>query len=285
MEVALKVLDIASYVVGAGAILTMLVIVFRKMRVVASIDTASVPKHQQEKKRKELASLRLMRKFERAGGFFGRFIKPPFARFGNSIGTLVKKLTKYERKIALSAAEQISKLPEQETVKKVEELFERAREKIASEDLKAAEQTYIELISVDPVSVKAYKELGDLYMTMKEYTSAKETYEYIIRLEEKKMGKQVLEGEQVALTTEMADHHGDLARSLIGLGKYPEASKQFEEALRLEPNNPKYLDLLIDVNIQMKKKPEAEEALARLKEANPENQKIAEFEEMIKAID
>ncbi|MCX6743398.1 MAG: hypothetical protein NT116_04145 [Candidatus Parcubacteria bacterium] len=57
-----------------------------------------------------------------------------------------------------------------------------------------------------------------------------------------------------------------------------------EKALGLEPNNPKYLDLLITISLIIKYKNLAKQSLERLKEANPDNAKIEEFQAQIKEL-
>jgi hypothetical protein len=53
------------------------------------------------------------------------------------------------------------------------------------------------------------------------------------------------------------------------------------KALEIEPNNPRYLDTILEISIIKKDKVLANETYKRLKEVNPENQKLAEIKEEI----
>jgi hypothetical protein len=50
-----------------------------------------------------------------------------------------------------------------------------------------------------------------------------------------------------------------------------------KKALKIEPNNPRYLDTMFRISIIIKDKVLAFEAYDRLSKVNPENQKLAEF--------
>jgi len=281
MDLFFNILDIASYVIAGLALVGILYIVLRKFSVVASIDTQSIPKHQQEVVRQKLAAKRLLRKFENAGGFLNRFVKPFFLKLYEWSKSLIQHLIKIERQISVSLAKKQSK--KDGAHEKISELKEIAEEAKSAEDYNEAEQKYIEMISLNPHSVEAYKKLGDLYMETKEYKSALETYTFIISLE-KKSGD-TPQSVDVGAGSAIADHYADIARANIGLEQWAAASTSIDEALKFEPNNPKYLDILFNVSIQLKDTQRADEALTRLKEVNPENQKLEEFIDQLARIE
>jgi len=280
MDLFFHILDIASYVIAGLALIGIIVIVFRKLSVVASIDTQSIPKHQQEAVRQKLAAKRLLRKFEHAGGFVNRFVKPLFLKLYELTKSLIQHLIKLERQISVSLAKKQSK--QGDAHEKITELKEIAEEAHSAEDYTEAEQKYIEMISLNPHSVESYKNLGDLYMETKEYKSALETYTYIISLEKKQGTPQAVD---VGAGSAIADHYADIARANIGLEQWAAAVISIDEALKFEPNNPKYLDILFSVSIELKDEKRADEALTRLKEVNPENQKLEEFTDQLARIE
>ena len=63
-----------------------------------------------------------------------------------------------------------------------------------------------------------------------------------------------------------------------------DAKQNIQEALDLEPNNPRYLDLILDLSIMKKDKESALYYLEKLAEVNPENNKLNELSERIEAI-
>jgi tetratricopeptide (TPR) repeat protein len=68
------------------------------------------------------------------------------------------------------------------------------------------------------------------------------------------------------------------------LNNLESAIKYFKRALQIEPNNPRYLDLLLHFSIMVKDKKLAQRTLRQLKETNPDNNKIEEFEQKINEI-
>lgn len=272
MQLLFNILDIASYVIAGLAVIGILVILIRKFFVVSSIDTGSIPKHQQEAVRQQLAATRLKRKFERAGGVANKFVKPTLQKSYTWGKSLIQNLVKLERQTSVLIAK--SRRKPDEAHEKIVELKESAQEATKAEDFAEAEAKYIEMISLNPQSVETYKKLGDLYMEMKEYKSALETYGFIISLEKKQGATQTTD---VGPGSALADHYADVARAHIGLSEWTQALQNIDEALKFEPNNPKYLDLLFDISIELKDATRGDEALTRLKEVNPENQKLEEF--------
>jgi predicted Zn-dependent protease len=71
---------------------------------------------------------------------------------------------------------------------------------------------------------------------------------------------------------------------LQGLGALEEAKMQMDLVLAQDANNPKYLDKLIELSILVKDRKAAREAFDRLKAINPENQKLAIFEDKLRQL-
>ncbi|MDP3965069.1 MAG: hypothetical protein Q8Q20_05465 [bacterium] len=152
-------------------------------------------------------------------------------------------------------------------------------EHIQDENYADAEKKLIELISLDAGDPEHYRRLGHLYVEMKEFGQAVETFSYVLILAAKlKREQEVISGSDVS---EEASDHINLGLAYRGLSKYPEALKEMERACQLESNNPRNLDLLLETSILAQDKMQAWSAFDRLKAVNPENQKLAQFEEQI----
>lgn len=148
--------------------------------------------------------------------------------------------------------EQLDKLVEDGKALMEEELWDRAEKK------------FIEVISNDPKHVDAYEYLGRLYQYKKDYKLAKQTFMFLKKL--------VPEDASVIASL------GEVERKL---GNGPRALKYFQQAVKLSPKNPKYLDFLATAAIEEKDASEAQSAVDALKTVNPENKKIEEFEKQI----
>ena len=75
-----------------------------------------------------------------------------------------------------------------------------------------------------------------------------------------------------------------MAEIFLIKGDNDNALTMIQNALTLAPKNPKYLDFLIELSILINNKYLAEITWDKLKEVNPENQKLAGLQERIQAI-
>jgi tetratricopeptide (TPR) repeat protein len=75
-----------------------------------------------------------------------------------------------------------------------------------------------------------------------------------------------------------------LAELFTKIGQPETALVAIQEALALEPQNPKYLDNYIEASILVENKKMAEDGFQRLRMVNPENQKLTLFRERIDAL-
>lgn len=218
-----------------------------------------------KKKKKEIIRGRL----ERAGGVYANYAKkyvmmPAWGVVQGAFRTVAGKLTAAERlykeKRKVHQAKDIT--PDQLLV-----WIEEGRVLLAEEEFEKAEKKLIDVLGLDERCVPAYELLGQVYLKRKDYQLAEETFQFLIKL-----------------APDDASVHAYMGEVLEARGKKEEAFTHYAQASELSPRNPRYLDFLISMAIEMKKGKEAKEALERLKEANPENQKIKEFENQIKAL-
>lgn len=139
--------------------------------------------------------------------------------------------------------------------------FLRAKEPIQ------AEKKYIEAISLSPKCAEAYEGLGNLYLEVKQLAQAREALAFALRL-----------------SPSDASVHMSLADVDLAEGKVQAALAHLRESVEKRPNNPKYLDRYVETALAAKERKDAERGIGRLKEANPENQKIPEFEQRLEAL-
>ena len=131
-----------------------------------------------------------------------------------------------------------------------------------------AERKYIEAISVNPKYVKAYENLGRLYVREKQWIEAEESFQFVLKLDPND-----------------ASAHANLGELEAARGDLPSAVAHFKEAVARKPANPKYLDLLLEAAIITSDRDLARGTFARLKETNPENQKLDELKRSIEALE
>lgn len=132
------------------------------------------------------------------------------------------------------------------------------------EEYDDAEEHLLACLKIDPKHRAAYLGLSDVYQKRKEDGLAEETLRFLRRL-----------------LPDDADVAARLAAVLHERGKRAAALKEIQAAIDRAPRNPKYLDFAIELAMMERNPQRAAKYLTQLREANPENQKLEEFEEQI----
>lgn len=253
---------IVLFVLGLGLIGWM---IWRKLPQLRMIDPTALKDVQTKKLKKALMRQRM----ERVGGKQVEQIKkgvlePVAAIAQRVVRKVAGRLTAVERRYQEKKKEVSPRVISKE---ELATMVEEASAHVDAEEYDRAEKKLIEVISHDAKSVSAYEELGRLYLRKKDYASAKETFTFLLKLSPN----------DASVTTSL----GEVEEAM---GNDRSAFIYYKEAVRLSPKNPKYLDFLIESALAIKDVLEANLALDMLRKANPENQKIGDFEEKIEEI-
>ena len=137
---------------------------------------------------------------------------------------------------------------------------------VAGDD-EGAEKMALRAVALDQKYIPAYKLLSRMYAGRKEYHHVREICGFLLKLD-----------------THQADVYADLSNALIALGESDLALDAIDKAVLIEEGNPKYIDQLLELAILRKQKAIALDALEKLKETNPENEKIPLFQSRIQEI-
>lgn len=181
-------------------------------------------------------------------------------------------------------------------------LLEQAEKFLNQGDLTAAERKFIEAIKMNAKEIEAYRGLGKVYLEMKKYKEAKETFEFLLKLqpdddraynrlgmvaEEQGDWKQAVKyfEEAVRLNDHLAVRFYDLGRAYAALQRPAAGLRNFAKAADIEPNNPKYLDQLLEMSIITGDVDLAKEIYNRLRLVNPDNAKLVEFKQRIEEVE
>lgn len=251
-----------------------IVILFRKFPDIVTIDIHQIPKERQIQVKHRLIEDRIERKMillrDKIRKFFSpleKFLRDFFIKLKDKILILEEK---YRQKSNLLIQKEPEKLQQ-----RIRTLMAEGRELEQNDNLIEAERRYIEIINLDKKNLFAYKTLGKIYLEKKDYEHAKEIFKHILKIISRKRPLLPEEMDRAAET------HLELGSIYKILGKNKKALSNFKKAVDLKPNDPKALDALIEMSIIIKDKRLATQVLKELKEVNPENEKIEEFEKRI----
>jgi tetratricopeptide (TPR) repeat protein len=271
-------------------------IVLRKFPALASLDINTIKKELENRQKEHLVGLKLKRSFLIWYNRLSGWLKPVVALLNAFFQWLYAKIHEWrEKQIA-----QKEVAPE-EVDRQVERLVDDAENLSKQDELEVAEKKLIEAISLDSKNIDAFRALAHLYFDKKEYEEAKQTFEHVLKLNEN--DEDAYEGLAVIASQEgdypnakedyqaLARINNQKSETYYNLALVCEAMKEFHEALAnikkalaIEENNPRYLDLWLKTSIIIKDKVEAFDAYAKLKEVNPENQKLEELRAQIEEL-
>ena len=268
-------LTIISLILTGFCLVIILAILFKKFPVLAILDVNNLPGDRETKFKDKIIKQRVERDLSKWGGSIAKvflFVHKRFANFLDSTKNQLKKIKlNYKNSANISWSEKM---------KRTRELFVEVESYLKKENFSEAEERLVEIISLDDKNLKAFLKLADLYDLQKKWAEAKQTYEYALKLARKHKNDELIMGD-----FNLSEIYWSLSWVFKELGEMEDAKQNIQEALDLEPNNPRYLDLILDLSIMKKDKESALYYLEKLAEVNPENNKLNELSERIEAIE
>jgi len=283
------------------SLITILVIIIRKLPQISTLDLSELEQEKTQKKKKEI----IMRKVEQQSGQakdkIVKIIKPVFKLWGQlqlkfriHVGK-VRDLWQHEQ--VVKTKDKIEKNPE-EKEDKLSELIREGERNLEEGNLEKAENSFISAISLDSKSASAYRGLGDTYLAKQEMEEARQTYLFLTRLEpdddtvwvklaeiaesQGDLEEAIGHYQKAALLNEsLSPRFYHMAELLIKVDQPETAKEAITHAVQVEPQNPKYLDLLIETAIICGDKDLALDGLEKLRMVNPDNNKLDSFRERI----
>jgi tetratricopeptide (TPR) repeat protein len=256
------ILEITALVLLVVSSVVLLVISFRKFSILATIDVDTVPQERLEQKKEDIIEMRLRRKFEWLRDKILIVVKPILKGVGNFFRFIYRKAIELEKSYQEKSQPVSDKTATNQ--QKVLAIMAEGEELIKDEEYVQAEKKFIQIISMDHMNISAYDNLGKAFMGQRDYEHAIEALQHALKLNEK----------------DSSTHH-DLGMVYKEIGDLDKAIMYVKKAVKLDPNNPKYLDCLIEFSILHKDKYTAQEALRTLNRVNPDNKKLPELEKKI----
>ncbi|MDP2631122.1 MAG: hypothetical protein Q8P56_07005 [Candidatus Uhrbacteria bacterium] len=261
-------------------------IIARRWHALISIDLESLPAERDARTKKKILSERLKRHFYQLKTRAAEKGRPVFSRVADSyVDFSHRVLTAVETAVQRKhiAKDEAAGVPVAESTA-LSRLLRDGDAFLDREEYDEAEKRYIDAIALDAKNLQAYTGLATIYKAQKEWAGAQEVLEYLRDHLREYATAEEDSGEQSVYLMRLAESLVQLSEVYVTLEKKDEAQSSIEEALELQPSNPKFLDAGLELYIILEKPKEARLLLKRLKEANPENQKIEEFAERIKAL-
>lgn len=279
-------IDGILWVLLALALVGLAVLLVRKLPVLKAIDTTALAELKLRRVKRSIVESRLRRKLTDWRKATTTVVQPLFSHVVRPVVLLGGKLHQFEEWATAELRQRRS------SAYTTHELLGQAQAAVEADEHHDAERTFLEVLRQNPLDLRAYEGLGELYLAQRDYEQAGEVYQFLVKragtaaaylgLGRVAAGQGKLVEAQVAYrrSLELEDSVAsrlECARVLHELGDPRSAWEQASAALTLEPTNPKILDFFIELSIVNGRVPEAQSALDTLRQVNPDNQKISEF--------
>ncbi len=261
--------NIIPLILILASLSVIIVITIRKFPVLANLDLENIPAEKEAKFKERIISDRLKRNYLKWKSKVVKLTRP--------VLETIKRFLKWVYKKSVDFKDSYKKVPGMSDVdieNRIALLLDEAEEAMKKEDINTSEKKLIEIIGLDNKHKHAFKLLGKLYLDKKSFEESRQIFEYLLKLEnEKNFGE--TDPIQISQT------FFDLALVYEAMGSYDKAFENVRNALDIEPNNPRFLDTMLEISIIKKDKVFALDAYDRLAAANPDNQKLEEFKRQI----
>ncbi len=284
------ILNILVLIILLSSIVLLGRIIWRRLPELKVLDLESIPKEKKTDAKIKILENKFKRQSQEIKEKLDTAIHPLRSKFDN----LGQKL----RNRVLNLEKKYKKNSEIEEVrnKSINELFIEAESYINEKEYQLAEKALIEIIARDKKDLRAYELLGLVYRFQKHYNQAIEIIKYLIKLKSLEyrknyskipLKKQKFEDAEDIIMKSL-DTDSDISRFYNELGEIYLLDGKLEKSLdcylkasAIEPNNPKYLDKIIELAITIKDFGLAKKTYKRLKEINPDNAKLLDFKEAL----
>ena len=277
-------------------------LVIRKFPQMANLDIHNLPEEKIYRKKREIINKRIEKSSNLLKEKFSKILVPVGKIWGKLqlqfriyVGK-IERLLHHEQSLKTKLKRKVASNEENE--QRIGQLISDGEQQLKDGNYDKAEEAFIAAIKIDPKSAVAYRGLGDTYLAKNSTEEARQTYKFLIKME--------LDDDSVLVKlAEIAESQGDLeeaieyyqqavlvndsfsprfyhlAELLLKAGQPQVAKESILQAVELEPQNPKYLDLLIEIAIICGNKDLALKGYGELRLVNPENQKLHSFKDRI----
>ena len=251
------IIPIIGIVASLGVVLF---VVVRHAPVLANLSVDSIAQVREKKFKDEIVSKKLKRGMENWFLKVMKFVKP-------MLGGVVKFVESVKHRANESRLKNKSSVEvksEGVNVSQIESLFGEFEILVKDGNWDECEKKLIGIIEIDHKNVDAFAALGQVYFEKKNYDEAKQTLEHAIKL-----------------GGEHDESYFDLAMVCRAMGDRSGCLESINKAVLLNKNNPRFLDLYLEVLIEEKDGEKAKEVLGDLRRVNGDNAKLGQFEKSV----
>lgn len=280
-------------------------VVTRKFPQLANLDLDHLSEEKENIKKKEILNNRITEKGRQMKAVWQKRLEPTRKvwgqmqlRFRIYFGK-IERLWHHEQTIRMK--KKTKEMSREEKEEKLASILQAANNNLLLNNTDKAEELFISAAKIDVKCAPAYRGLADTYLSKNSLDEARQTYMFLLQLDPEDDDVLVKLAEiaesqgdleeaigyyqQAAVTNDaMSPRFYHLAELLLKVKQPATAKEAIIQAVELEPKNPKYLDLLLEIAIICGDKMLAKKGYNELRLVNPDNHKLADFKERLQQV-
>ncbi len=280
-------------------------VIWKKTPQLSNLDVENLPQEKTSRKKHEIITKRIEAHSKETRAKLGEKFRPldkiwrQFQlKFRVYVGK-IERLIHHEDMIKIKQEQSL--LTPEEKDSKLKGLIQDGEQNLQVGNLDKAEHAFIAAIKINAKSAPAYRGLAEVYVKKDSNEEAKQTFMFLLHLEPDNDAVMVRLAEMaesqnnideaieyyqraVVANDSLSPRFAHLGEMLLKVDQPLVAKEAILQAVELEPQNPKYLDLLIETAILCQDKKLATQAYQNLRLVNPENSKLADFKGRIDKI-
>ncbi|MCK9361528.1 hypothetical protein M0Q28_04890 [Patescibacteria group bacterium] len=293
------VIPIVSFVIAALALAFAIAILVRRWKEIRLLDPDSIREERLKREREKV----IQRRFERVQADRVAAV----SRLGRQVGKRAteayrrtyRKLQSFDTVYKSVAAPLAAMAPSQR--ERIKTLLTEARALMRDLKWADAERRCVEVLSMDPRQIEAYRLLGQIYLKQKLYPQAAETFEYLVKTRKaddatyagladiaKASGDRVraeaMRLKAVDASPRQPYRHAEAAEFFLEAGDPERAWPFAKRASELEPQSAKYLELSLEAAILLGDRNEAEARYRRLRLLSDDPNRFQTWKEKLEAL-
>ncbi|MBD3251095.1 tetratricopeptide repeat protein [Candidatus Uhrbacteria bacterium] len=288
-----------SLILALVAIGTIAFVLWQRWTEIRMLDTDTIRKEQERKARDRIVRDRFDRMLKRV-------LHPLKHRSKQMARTLTRSVQRMEQQLAKTAGIEDTTVPQEESAqdprRRIRRLLQDAQRLTEQGNYQQAERIYLEILKIDARHFEAYRGLGKLYLTARQYKQARETFDFLVRIqgandevfsglgsiaeiegnlkEAELMRKRALE-----LNERSGQRHAELAALYMKMENADAAWRHAMRATELDPTSPQALELSVSSAILVRNRKEAEERYERLRLLRYDRNKLQRLREQLDGMD
>lgn len=283
-------------VLAIAALATVGAIVVRHWKEIRLLDPDSIKEERVRQTREHIIQQRFSRMTSGVAAPLGAMVKRGLLEGKKAFHAAYIRLVKLERFYTRAKSPFAAIAPSVKDRLKI--LLDEA--KSLARDLKwaDAERRFLEVLAMDDRNVDAYKGLGTIYLKQKLLPQARETFEFLVKMNKQDASSyasiaEVAEAEgrmdeaermyrkAVDLQPKQPHYAVALARMYVEKGAAEDAWPLIVAAVNAEPKSPKYLEMKMEIALETRRQAEARRAYDRLRLVIDDRKKLQVLREKL----